>query len=58
MVLAITSYVTTMADNVMVALVPGTDALGNYAMAYNLAGVPIAILVYTFATVMFPAYAE
>lgn len=58
MVLAITSYVTTMADNVIVALVLGTDALGNYAMAYTLAGVPIAILVYTFASVMFPAYAE
>ena len=58
MVIAITSYITTMADNIVVALVLGTEALGHYAMAYNLASVPIAILVYTFGAVMFPAYAE
>ncbi len=58
MVIAITSYVMTMGDNVMVARVLGTDALGHYAMAYNLASVPVAILVCTFGSVMFPAYAE
>ncbi len=57
-VIAVASYITTMADNVMVGRLLGANALGNYALAYNLASVPIGILVYTLGRVLFPAYAE
>lgn len=58
LVIAVASYVTTMADNVMVGRLLGTSALGNYALAYNLASVPIGVLVYALGRVLFPAYAE
>jgi teichuronic acid exporter len=58
MVIAVTSYVTTMADNIMVGRVLGTNALGNYALAYSVASVPIGVLVYALGRVLFPAYAE
>lgn len=58
LVIAVASYVTTMADNVMVGRMLGTNALGNYALAYNAASVPIGVLVYALAKVLFPAYAE
>ena len=58
LVIAVASYVTTMADNVMVGRLLGSNALGNYALAYNLASVPIGVLVYAVGRVIFPAYAE
>lgn len=58
LVIAVASYVTTMADNVMVGRLLGANALGNYALAYNLASVPIGVLVYALCRVLFPAYAE
>ena len=58
LVIAVASYVTTMADNVMVGRLLGTSALGNYALAYNVASVPIGVLVYALGRVLFPAYAE
>jgi len=58
LVIAVASYVTTMADNVMVGRLLGTVALGNYALAYNVASVPIGVLVYALGRVLFPAYAE
>lgn len=58
LVIAVASYVTTMADNVMVGRMLGSNALGNYALAYNLASVPIGVLVYALGRVLFPAYAE
>ena len=58
LVIAVASYVTTMADNVMVGRLLGTGALGNYALAYNLASVPIGVLVYALSRVLSPAFAE
>lgn len=58
LVIAVASYLTTMADNVMVGRLLGANALGNYALAYNLASVPIGVLVYALGRVLFPAYAE
>lgn len=58
LVVAVTSYVTTMADNVTVGRVLGMNALGNYIIAYNLASLPVTVLVYTFGTVTLPAFAE
>lgn len=47
-----------MADNVTVGRVLGRNALGNYAMAYSLASVPIALLTSALGGVLFPAYSE
>lgn len=58
LVIAVASYVTTMADNVMVGRLLGMSALGNYVLAYNVASVPIGLLVYSLGRVLFPAYAE
>jgi len=57
-VIAVASYVTIMADNVMVGRLLGPSALGSYALAYNVASVPIGVLVYALGRVLFPAYAE
>ncbi len=58
LVIAVASYVTTMADNIMVGRLLGTSALGNYSLAYNIASAPISVLVFALGTVLFPAYAE
>jgi len=58
LVIAIASYVATMADNVMVGRLLGAGALGNYSLAYNVASAPIAVLVFALSRVLFPAYAE
>ena len=58
LVIAVASYVITMADNVMVGRLLGTGALGNYSLAYNIAGAPILVLVFALERVLFPAYAE
>lgn len=58
LIVAVTSYVTTMADNVTVGRIFGMNGLGNYVIAYNLASLPITVLVYTFSTVTLPAFAE
>jgi O-antigen/teichoic acid export membrane protein len=58
LVIAVASYITTMADNVMVGRMLGTSALGNYALAYNVVSVPIGVLVFSLGRVLFPAYAE
>ena len=58
LIIAVTSYVTTMADNVTVGRIFGMKGLGNYVLAYNLASLPITVLVYTFSTVTLPAFAE
>ncbi|HUS11512.1 MAG TPA: oligosaccharide flippase family protein [Pyrinomonadaceae bacterium] len=58
LVIAIASYVTNMADNVMVGRLLGTGALGNYSLAFNIASAPIIVLVFALASVFFPAYAE
>jgi PST family polysaccharide transporter len=57
-VIAVASFVTNMADNVMVGRLLGTAALGNYSLAFNIASTPIIILVFSFDAVFFPAYAE
>jgi len=58
LVIATASYITTMADNVTVGRLLGSDALGKYALAYNLASVPIGVVIYSFGRVLFPAYVE
>ncbi len=58
LVIAVASYATTMADNVMVGRLLGTSALGNYSLAYNIASAPISVLVFAFGSVLIPAYAE
>jgi len=58
LVIAVTSYVMNMADNVMVGRLLGSGALGNYSLAFNIASAPISVLVLSLAAVLFPAYAE
>jgi lipopolysaccharide exporter len=58
LVIAVASYLTTMADNVMVGRLLGAGALGNYSLAYNIASAPISVLVFALGSVLFPAYAE
>lgn len=58
LVIAVASYVTNMADNVVVGRLLGTGALGNYSLAFNIASAPIVVLVFSLGTVFFPAYAE
>jgi len=56
--IAVASYVTNMADNVMVGRLLGTAALGNYSLAFNISSAPISVLVFSLSAVLFPAYAE
>lgn len=58
LVIAVAAYVTNMADNVMVGRLLGTNALGNYSLAFNISSAPFSVLVYAIAIVLFPAYAE
>ena len=58
LIIAVASYVTNMADNVMIGRLMGSGALGNYSLAFNIASAPIVILVFSLSTVFFPAYAE
>ncbi|MCA1613833.1 MAG: oligosaccharide flippase family protein [Acidobacteria bacterium] len=52
------TYVTTTVDNVAVGRLLGAGALGLYALAYNLASLPVALVVGAFGAVLLPAYAE
>jgi O-antigen/teichoic acid export membrane protein len=56
-VFAVASYVTNMADNIMVGRLIGTAALGNYSLAFNIASAPIVVVV-SVSAVLLPAYAE
>ena len=58
LVIAVASYVTNMADNVMVGRLLGAAALGNYSLAFNISSAPISVLVFSLSAVLFPAYAE
>lgn len=58
LLIAVASYVTNMADNVMVGRLIGSNALGNYSLAFNIASAPISVLVFSLTSVLFPAYAE
>jgi O-antigen/teichoic acid export membrane protein len=51
-------YVMNMADNIMVGRLLGSNALGNYSLAFNIASAPISVLVFSLSTVLFPAYSE
>ena len=57
-VFAIASYVSNMADNVMVGRLLGTAALGNYSLAFNIASAPIVVVIFSATAVLLPAYAE
>jgi O-antigen/teichoic acid export membrane protein len=58
MIISVTVYITTMADNVMVGRVLGASVLGVYALAYNLANLPVGAIADVLSKVTFPAYAE
>jgi O-antigen/teichoic acid export membrane protein len=58
LLIAVASYVVNMADNVMVGRLLGSNALGNYSLAFNIASAPISVLVFSLTSVLFPAYAE
>jgi PST family polysaccharide transporter len=53
---AVASYVTNMADNIMVGRLLGPDALGNYSLAFNIASAPIVVVIFSVSTVLLPAY--
>src|SRR5215510_15178084 len=55
---AVASYVSNMADNIMVGRSLGTTALGNYSLAFNIASAPIIVVILSVNTVLLPAYAE
>jgi O-antigen/teichoic acid export membrane protein len=57
-VFAVASYVTNMADNIMVGRLLGTAALGNYSLAFNVASAPIVVVIFSVSAVLLPAYAE
>ena len=57
-VFAVASYVSNMADNIMVGRLLGTAALGNYSLAFNIASAPIIIVIFSASAVLLPAYAE
>lgn len=58
LVFAVASYVSNMADNVMVGRLLGTAALGNYSLAFNIASAPIVVAIFSVSAVLLPAYAE
>ena len=58
LLIAVASYVMNMADNIMVGRLLGSNALGNYSLAFNIASAPISVLVFSLTTVLFPAYSE
>ena len=58
LVVAVASYVTNMADNIIVGRLLGTAALGNYSLAFNIASAPIVIVIFSASAVLLPAYAE
>lgn len=58
LVIAATSYLMSMADNVLVGRTLGPRALGNYSLAFNIASTPISVLVFSMTSVLFPAYAH
>ena len=58
LVFAVASYVSNMADNIMVGRLLGTAALGNYSLAFNIASAPIIIVIFSVTAVLLPAYAE
>lgn len=57
-IFAVASYVSNMADNIMVGRLLGTAALGNYSLAFNIASAPIIIVIFSASAVLLPAYAE
>jgi O-antigen/teichoic acid export membrane protein len=57
-VVALMSYITTMADNVVLGKLWGAAILGVYVVAYNLASLPVGIISGVLNSVITPAYAE
>lgn len=58
LVFAVASYISNMADNIMVGRLLGTAALGNYSLAFNIASAPIIVVIFSLTAVLLPAYAE
>src|SRR5258705_1355898 len=56
LVIAVASYVTNMADNVMVGRLLGTSALGNYSLAFTISSAPIIVLVFFLCPLHFIAH--
>ena len=57
-VIGVTTYVTTMADNIVVGNYPGAAALGAYVLAYNFTNLSVGIVSGTLNDVSLPAYSE
>lgn len=57
-VIGVASYVTTMADNVLIGRMFGAGVLGVYALAYGLAILPAGMIMGVVSRTTFPAYAE
>ena len=57
-VFAVASYVSNMADNILVGRLLGPAALGNYSLAFNIASAPIIVVIFSVTAVLLPAYAE
>ena len=55
---AVASYVSNVADNIMVGRLLGFAALGNYSLAFNIASAPIIVVIFSVTAVLLPAYAE
>jgi lipopolysaccharide exporter len=58
LVIVLMSYITTMADNVVLGKLWGAAILGVYVVAYNLASLPVGIISGVINSVIMPAYAE
>src|SRR5258705_1494039 len=56
LVIAVASYVSNMADNVMVGRLLGTSALGNYSLAFTISSAPIIVLVFFLCPLHFIAH--
>ena len=57
-VIGLLTYVTTMADNIVVGKYVGAAALGTYVLAYNFTNLSVGIVSTTLNDVSLPAYAE
>jgi lipopolysaccharide exporter len=57
-VVGLMTYITTTADNLMLGRLAGAVILGAYVFAYNLASIPVGMVMGSVSNVLYPAYAE
>ena len=58
LIIGVAGFVITSVDNIVLGKLRGAAVLGVYAVAYNLASMPIGVLGNILSSVLFPAYAE